>query len=144
MLKILLPYMSQRDKFATTLTTGVASFPPPGMQLIHLAALGGHVDVLSYLINQGFDSNALTQDDRMMTALHVACENQNEVAARWLVTEAKCDIIKEDYRGHRASDIAKENGSKTLWHFLREAQVCVFLYFILNYCSSFLEVSCLP
>lgn len=144
MLKILLPYMSQRDKFATTLTTDVASFPPPGMQLIHLAALGGHVDVLSYLINQGFDGNALTQDGRMMTALHVACENQNEVAARWLVTEAKCDIIKEDHRGHRASDLAKENGSKTLWHFLREAQVCVFLYFILNDCSSFLEVSCLP
>lgn len=143
MLKQLLPRMTQGDTFATTRRTGVAHHPPPGMQLIHLAALGGHVDVLSYLTNQGFDVNALTHDGRQLTALHLACENQNDAAARWLVTEAKCDITKEDHRGYRASNVAEENGSKTLYQFLKEAQVRLFLYFLVNVCSSFLEVSCL-
>lgn len=129
MLKQLLPRMTQPDRFATTRSTGVAHHPPPGMQLIHLAALGGHVDVLSYLTNQGFDVNALTHDGRLQTPLHLACENRNEAAARWLVTEAKCDITKEDHRGYRASDLAKESGSKTLCQFLKVAQVCLFLYF---------------
>ncbi|KAK8751764.1 hypothetical protein OTU49_010214, partial [Cherax quadricarinatus] len=87
-----------------------------GKQLIHWAAIGGHEKILQYLKTKSCNLQALTRGKRQ-TALHLAADNGNLEAAKWLV-ENGVSLEHKDAGGLTAKDLAQQEGYKNVALFL--------------------------
>ena len=58
-----------------------------GATPLHMACLGGHLDIAAWCADQGLD--VTTADAQGALPLHTACFNGHLDVARWLTTKAK-------------------------------------------------------
>ena len=66
--------------------------------LIKIAATGGHIDIVRYLIGRGADANKVTSN-RHETALHAAASEGHVEIAQVLLEEGKADISPVGFGG---------------------------------------------
>lgn len=72
-----------------------------GQTCVHLAALGGHIDILRNLVWFGANINA-RENKSGRTALHLAIENRNIELLEYLIQCPKISMNARTYSGHTA------------------------------------------
>ncbi|XP_077285828.1 NF-kappa-B inhibitor cactus-like [Arctopsyche grandis] len=78
-----------------------------GQTCVHVAAIGGHIEILRHLVWFGANINA-TENKSGRTALHLAIESGNIALLQYLVTE--CPLVAMDirtYSGHTALQLGE-------------------------------------
>ncbi|XP_042226108.1 serine/threonine-protein kinase AtPK1/AtPK6-like isoform X2 [Homarus americanus] len=90
-----------------------------GRQVVHWAAVGGHVQVLQVLRDRGCNLTALTADGS--TILHLAADYGNLEAVKWLVGEGLDPSVKNQ-AGCTAKDLAQLAKNSDVVNFLRDKQ----------------------
>jgi ankyrin only family protein len=109
--------------FAQTLPQQLDLLNYDGQAPIHLAAMGGHCDVIRALHWLGTDLNA-TDGKGGRTALHYTVERGHVGALRCLVSECGCNLEIETYGGLTAYQMASEtNNSQISQELLRMGAV---------------------
>lgn len=74
------------------------------------------MEVLRVLKKHGCDLNSLTQEDKS-TALHLAADNGNLEAVRWLISNG-VNIHAENKNLKSAQELAKTAGDKATYEYL--------------------------
>lgn len=92
---------------------------------MHWAAYGGHVGALEALAAVGVSVNMRAAEDAS-TPLHLAAENGNAAAVRWLV-ECGVSVLSKRRDGARALKLAGEAGHRELQAYVRRRgkAVCI-------------------
>ncbi|XP_042226238.1 ankyrin-3-like isoform X2 [Homarus americanus] len=88
-----------------------------GKQLVHWAAIGGHVNILDYLKKEKVNIKSLTCDNE--SALHLAADNGNLEAVKWLVRMG-LSLDQKDRKDFTPDDYALQEGHKEVVAFLRQ------------------------
>jgi len=79
-----------------------------GLTLLHAAAAGGHIDVVEYLIAEGFEATAITEDNKT-TPLHLAAAAGNEEVAELLIDKG-ANVHAKDGKGRAPLHLAVQYG----------------------------------
>jgi ankyrin repeat protein len=98
---------------------GVSEGTEPGpYSLLHLAAYGGKLDIVQYLIeNRGH--NPMRRDRDKKTVLHSACANGQLKVIKYLVDECKVDISNLGNKYHESPlDMAAKGGQLEIVKYL--------------------------
>ncbi|XP_055915823.1 NF-kappa-B inhibitor cactus [Eupeodes corollae] len=91
-----------------------------GERCVHLAAQGGHIDILRHLVWFGADINA-REGKSGRTSLHIAIECCNEVLANFLLEECSTlNIETETYAGLTAYQVACILDNQTMQNHLEK------------------------
>ena len=80
-----------------------------GWTCLHCAALGNHVDVMRYLIDE-CHCDPMAVDLRGWTPLHWAANWDESAAVEYLLSTGKCDPLAKDNNGNTPLQLAKEKG----------------------------------
>nr|XP_045619132.1 poly [ADP-ribose] polymerase tankyrase-1-like [Procambarus clarkii] len=92
-----------------------------GEKLVHWASKGGHVKILHYLKTTKCNLRATTKGTRR-TALHLAADNGNLDAVKWLV-EQGLSLDHRDADGFTAKDLAEHEGHREVELYLQQVLV---------------------
>jgi len=90
-----------------------------GLTLLHAAAAGGHTDVVEFLIAEGFEATATTEDYET-TPLHLAALSGHKEAAELLIDKG-ADLNQENSNGATPLHVAAGNGHRPIAELLIEA-----------------------
>ncbi|XP_040201626.1 diacylglycerol kinase iota isoform X4 [Rana temporaria] len=95
---------------------------PEQCSLLHLAARGGHTEIVTYILDNG-PEDLLEMADRVTgeTALHKAAFHRHRQVCQILVDAGAC-LIKKDAKGFTPSDKAQEAGDADLASHLESCQ----------------------
>eukprot|EP01048_Picozoa_sp_COSAG05_P016222 COSAG05_NODE_2062_length_3622_cov_2.109282_2_plen_558_part_00 len=106
-------------QLAKTVEVDLHEHSGSGQNGVHMAAMMGHLEVLTYLLNEGgLDPN--TADNRGWTALHFAASQARALVIHYLVQTVRCDIFAEDMEGQDAVAVAKAGGYSDIEEWLLE------------------------
>jgi len=103
-----------------------------GVTPLHLAASGGHKDILRFYASKG--ANAVSvKDIHGRTPLHYACQDGHLGVVRVLVKELQCDANEKDKKGVTPLQLAVINGNTEIAKWIREGTqttaVSIFMVF---------------
>ena len=88
-----------------------------GQTALHKASVGGHVDIITLLLEQGVSINEV--DNEGFTALHLACGAADEIAAATvLLSQGHAFIDATDQQGMSPLMVATAAGYETVVNFL--------------------------
>lgn len=95
---------------------------------MHWAAIGGHTEVVEFLLTLGIDANAQTSSGQ--TALHAAAEGEKVDVIKALVAfhelgKGKIDFELKDKDGKTAFDLAKDKKDKDMAKMIKFQKVDV-------------------
>jgi len=89
-----------------------------GLTLLHAAAAGGHTDVVEFLITEGFEATATTEDYET-TPLHLAALSGHKEVAELLIDKG-ADLNQENSNGATPLHVAAVNGHRPIAELLIE------------------------
>jgi len=89
-----------------------------GNTLLHLAAFGGHLDIVKYLIEKGADLHATNKNNG--TPLHAAASNGKLNVVEYLIEEKKVNLEVQDKDGNTSLSLAARGGHLDVVEYLVE------------------------
>lgn len=111
-------YLGTENSVNSLVRTRSADILLAGRRALHWAAVGGHVEALKALKKGGCNMTALTPEGA--TALHLAADNCNLEAVKWLVKEGDIDPLATDNTKSTAKDLAKIGGYNDIMKYFND------------------------
>jgi ankyrin repeat protein len=91
-----------------------------GLRCLHLAALGGQPEVISFLLDHRFAEVDDATENELLTSLHIAAYQGNLSLAK-LLLEAGVSVNQKSARGETAFDIALQKSNAGMMNLLIES-----------------------
>eukprot|EP01126_Amoeba_proteus_P043864 TRINITY_DN483_c0_g1_i11.p3 TRINITY_DN483_c0_g1~~TRINITY_DN483_c0_g1_i11.p3 ORF type:complete len:115 (-),score=26.37 TRINITY_DN483_c0_g1_i11:246-590(-) len=87
---------------------------------IHRAAVGGHLETIIWLAQQGTPISSETK--RNQTALHLAARSGRFELVKWLVDVGGLSVSLRDSKRHTAEDLARIKGYPEIQEWLKNKE----------------------